>query len=1076
MKNNFFRKIPILFLTGTMLFGVGCKDYDDDIDSINKRVDALEGEITKLNSVAERFEAVEGVYTRLKDFQPSDYVKNDKLTSELNAAKTAWMQEVSNTYLTKSGLEDALKALKFSFANAETVAAMKTALDTYFAKPGADVTDGQKKQIEEYLAGILAAGEKTLGEAMSKYLQGYVTDTELSDYMKSADFEQELYDELKTNQAKYKDAVEGYITTYINSLAGDNKLVVSSELTAAQTAMDTKYESLKATVDAISVKVEDLIAAIQSLEFVPEYADGRGSMGYAKIGEEVFYKQVKVSYQVRPAAQAAKIAALKSTQDVALVIKEVKNTRVAAPALKIDDIAVTDADNGIFEITATPENFTVVTGDETSYSIAFSIRKAAADGKADGIDRTTSYVNLVPVAEMELIHAIRNTETKKIVSPNDDPAIEKEIAFDDTKTGVAPFAGYEAVYVTNDSSEKPYTAAEMAEMGYTVAAPEFKQIKDMAAFDADGSPIEDAKEIAKVFTLPENPGIDMVVKMASNASANKKAKLTCTYVFMYGETPMEIKTALTVIGTEVKKQMADAELVWKFADATSYENDGISIESAVDAGTELAPGIKTLSALVNDGSFTPSIEVYDGEKTVEANVTLKAKGSEGADANTAVITFANDIAWNKSYKVVATYEGENMNVILTTDAITLTGMPAEFKLTVPTGNIHLAGKGNTVGQSVTVDALYNDNKAALEKHFANIVEFSNFMAAATSKAKNTTDATTGEPAEPIVLNDATALAFTFAMETAEKNKPQMSFIATVYDTDIVKAGQKILYGYEFAAKSGTQTMKVAVSYELTLTLPAVELNYDAAVTSGDVTLKADYVGTDKVYTLTAELNKYLLARINDKPVLANAFDTEGLSLKFSISKPAKDSKSTIDETTGALTYKAKTDETCTAELCYHGIATGVRKDLKVKQPQQVLKTATVTEYKLVRAEGGNTSIAISSNQGMFSLKNYENQELIVDKNSDGSAIFGSVKEHDGKSAYAMYGATATPGTPTLKYENGAAADGYQAKFDENKRYLLTITHSDIEFNQAYIVEIPVTIKCPYQDDQIVTVRIKLVQK
>ena len=36
-NNNLFRKFLALFLTGTMLAGVGCKDYDDDIDDINKK-------------------------------------------------------------------------------------------------------------------------------------------------------------------------------------------------------------------------------------------------------------------------------------------------------------------------------------------------------------------------------------------------------------------------------------------------------------------------------------------------------------------------------------------------------------------------------------------------------------------------------------------------------------------------------------------------------------------------------------------------------------------------------------------------------------------------------------------------------------------------------------------------------------------------------------------------------------------------------------------------------------------------------------------------------------------------------
>ena len=40
-NNNLFRKFLALFLTGTMLAGVGCKDYDDDIDDINKKIDDL---------------------------------------------------------------------------------------------------------------------------------------------------------------------------------------------------------------------------------------------------------------------------------------------------------------------------------------------------------------------------------------------------------------------------------------------------------------------------------------------------------------------------------------------------------------------------------------------------------------------------------------------------------------------------------------------------------------------------------------------------------------------------------------------------------------------------------------------------------------------------------------------------------------------------------------------------------------------------------------------------------------------------------------------------------------------------
>lgn len=44
-NNNLFRKFLALFLTGTMLAGVGCKDYDDDIDDINKKIDDLNAKV-----------------------------------------------------------------------------------------------------------------------------------------------------------------------------------------------------------------------------------------------------------------------------------------------------------------------------------------------------------------------------------------------------------------------------------------------------------------------------------------------------------------------------------------------------------------------------------------------------------------------------------------------------------------------------------------------------------------------------------------------------------------------------------------------------------------------------------------------------------------------------------------------------------------------------------------------------------------------------------------------------------------------------------------------------------------------
>ena len=54
MRCNFFRRILALFLIGTMLSYVGCKNYDDDIDAVRKDLtestSALTSQLTTLQN------------------------------------------------------------------------------------------------------------------------------------------------------------------------------------------------------------------------------------------------------------------------------------------------------------------------------------------------------------------------------------------------------------------------------------------------------------------------------------------------------------------------------------------------------------------------------------------------------------------------------------------------------------------------------------------------------------------------------------------------------------------------------------------------------------------------------------------------------------------------------------------------------------------------------------------------------------------------------------------------------------------------------------------------------------------
>ena len=74
MKKQFFKKFLALFLTGTMLAGVGCKSYDDDIDSINKKLDELETVTIKdlqsqIDGVKSSVEVIEDLSSRLSTLE-----------------------------------------------------------------------------------------------------------------------------------------------------------------------------------------------------------------------------------------------------------------------------------------------------------------------------------------------------------------------------------------------------------------------------------------------------------------------------------------------------------------------------------------------------------------------------------------------------------------------------------------------------------------------------------------------------------------------------------------------------------------------------------------------------------------------------------------------------------------------------------------------------------------------------------------------------------------------------------------------------------------------------------------------
>ena len=81
MKKRMFTKPLAWFLAGTMLVGAGCKNYDDDIDAINNRLEGLESDVVQLQKDVVSLQATQDAFEKI-DF--ASYVTNSALQSKLD--------------------------------------------------------------------------------------------------------------------------------------------------------------------------------------------------------------------------------------------------------------------------------------------------------------------------------------------------------------------------------------------------------------------------------------------------------------------------------------------------------------------------------------------------------------------------------------------------------------------------------------------------------------------------------------------------------------------------------------------------------------------------------------------------------------------------------------------------------------------------------------------------------------------------------------------------------------------------------------------------------------------------------
>lgn len=307
-----FKNLLALFVTGTMLAGVGCKDYDDDINKINDRLDELttgkiadiESQISSMQTTIQNLQALETRIKALEDAQITDadlqklqdaidaieanYVTKDYLTTTLGSYATTQyvgdaikaVTDALGKFTTDDAIQAAIDAAKqaaITAAGDACKAAFQTSFDAALAgalKEGGAVYNAFQeydKKIKEYLTNAIENEDGFINQAIAEQINAAVAAMmeKLSGRLTSLQVVPDLYvngiETIELKSFKYKTWT--VTSTEKAEEATNEKGVVT---TTAQTSTTVNY-----LVSPTTVTTEDIDAEV-GVSFVFGKAETRG--------------------------------------------------------------------------------------------------------------------------------------------------------------------------------------------------------------------------------------------------------------------------------------------------------------------------------------------------------------------------------------------------------------------------------------------------------------------------------------------------------------------------------------------------------------------------------------------------------------------------------------------------------------------------------------------------------------------------------------------------------------------------------------------------------------------------------
>ena len=734
MKHNLFRNFTALLLSGTMLAGAGCKDYDDDIDNINKRLDGMEvtisslpeqleaikASIPDLTSLTSRVEALEGKLEGVTDLKGQ--------LDELKGLESTLKQYVDDE-IGKATTADALKAtLGNYFATAEALSDLEETL----TKAGGSIDQAIQEAVNEIQGDITDLKNNVgdwMGPQMKEYLdaKGYATKSTTITEATSAAAE-EILTQIKAEQSDYRQAIEEIVAGATISKLGTG--VVKKE------NLDTELQELIEKIEPLINRVAELEGRIQSLVYVPsslEEAQSNTIMfegaSWINFSGTKYYlgladKQTAIiTFRVSPASLVEKI----TDENISIVTEKI--TRAAAfTAELIEDSA--DPKTGKFQVRATTDYKYGETANET-LAIALNVNIAPADDSesTQGIDYTTAFIGTNYTAGGDITSKLVIAKEQKdgsFVTPSSQ-VYESQLKYNSTET-VTFMDGFTVYY--NPEGTKYYALDEMWENAPTITIK-----KPKAAATIDPTTHTSSYTVSATSAAIKTSSTDLITETITSElfiysiSANNKT--------------LEIgkaKEKITIVGDNTDtKTVEAAKLHWQYAIAKSdaasrnvYVAANVALDNAVSA--KIYNDMKGYSsdATLSEGKYTITI-TENGQAvpggTITPAIELVSTPSVDTDAQLVEITLTGDLKKTANYVIRAVYMHQNKTTATIIANVEVTGMPTIADVNIPAAKKTYVGEYGFVLLQNYANGLWNKN---LEDAFGDKATFESVIYGATA--------------------------------------------------------------------------------------------------------------------------------------------------------------------------------------------------------------------------------------------------------------------------------------------------------------------------------------------------------